>query len=74
MAAVNREYPKVIVEAEVELSSVLREKLAEDSIGFIIASGAALSEAYVSRHLPSVPNSCMCAPKLVPQVCLFRRL
>jgi DNA-binding transcriptional LysR family regulator len=67
IAAIKREYPKVIVEAEVDLSSVLRERLAEDSIDFIVVPGAALSEAYVSRHLASVPNSWMCAPKLVPQ-------
>ncbi|WP_241974986.1 hypothetical protein [Paraburkholderia sp. BL17N1] len=52
-----REYPKAIVEAEVKLSSVLPERLAEDSIDFIVVPGAALSEAYVSRHLASVPNS-----------------
>lgn len=67
IAAIQREYPKVIVEAEVDLSSVLRERLAEDSIDFIVVPGAALSEAYVSKHLTSVPNSWMCAPKLVPQ-------
>lgn len=67
IAAIKREYPKVIVEAEVDLSSVLRERLAEDSIDFIVVPGAALSEAYVSRHLASVPNSWMCAPELVPQ-------
>jgi DNA-binding transcriptional LysR family regulator len=67
IAAIKQEYPKVIVEAEVDLSSVLRERLAEDSIELIVVPGAALSEAYVSRHLASVPNSWMCAPELVPQ-------
>ncbi|WP_309568816.1 LysR substrate-binding domain-containing protein [Paraburkholderia sp. BL6669N2] len=57
IAAIKREYPKAIVEAEVKLSSVLPERLAEDSIDFIVVPGAALSEAYVSRHLASVPNS-----------------
>jgi DNA-binding transcriptional LysR family regulator len=67
IAAIKREYPKVIAEAEVDLSSVLRERLAEDSIDFKVMPGADLNGAYVSRHLKPVPNSWMCASKLVPQ-------
>jgi DNA-binding transcriptional LysR family regulator len=67
MAAIKREYPRVIVEAEVELSSTLRDRLAEDSIDFIVVPGATLSEAYVSTPLASVENAWMCAPEMIPR-------
>jgi len=66
IAAIRHEYPKVIVEAEVELSATLRERLADDSIDFIIVPGSTTSEAYVSAPLARVVNAWMCAPEMVP--------
>jgi DNA-binding transcriptional LysR family regulator len=67
IAAVRREYPRVIVEAEVELSATLRERLAEDSIDFIVVPGPISGEAYVSTSLATVDNAWMCVPEMVPK-------
>jgi DNA-binding transcriptional LysR family regulator len=66
IAAIRHEYPKVIVEAEVELSATLRERLADDSIDFIVVPGSTTSEAYVTTPLARVENAWMCAPDMVP--------
>ncbi|WP_322063272.1 LysR family transcriptional regulator [Paraburkholderia sp. J63] len=67
ITAIKREYPKVIVEAEVELSSTLRERLAEDSIDIIVVPGTAATEAFVSTPLATVENAWMCVPEMVPR-------
>jgi len=68
IGAIKREYPRVIVDAEVELSATLRDRLAEGSIDLIIApTTAATSEAHVSTRLASVDNVWMCAPELLPE-------
>jgi DNA-binding transcriptional LysR family regulator len=64
IAAIKTEYPRIIVEAEVELSPTLRDRLAEDSIDFIVIPGATQNEPYVSTHLASVENAWMCVPEM----------
>jgi DNA-binding transcriptional LysR family regulator len=67
IAAIKLEYPRVIVEAEVELSPTLRDRLAEDSIDFIVVPGGTHSEPYVSTHLASVEIAWMCVPEMTTE-------
>ncbi|WOD17002.1 LysR family transcriptional regulator [Paraburkholderia kirstenboschensis] len=66
IAAIKRDYPKVIVEAEVELSATLRDRLTADTVDFIIVPAAQASERFVSTSLASVENAWICVPELVP--------
>jgi DNA-binding transcriptional LysR family regulator len=66
IAAIKEAYPKVIVEAEVELSATLRDRLAADTVDFIIVPGAQTAERFVSTPLASVENAWMCIPQMVP--------
>jgi DNA-binding transcriptional LysR family regulator len=66
IAAIKETYPKVIVEAEVELSTTLRDRLAADTVDFIVVPAAPGSERFVSTSLASVENAWMCVPELVP--------
>jgi DNA-binding transcriptional LysR family regulator len=67
VAAIKREYPKVVVEAEVELSATLRDRLAADTVDIIIAPRVEPTEAFVTAKLQSVQNAWMCIPSLVPE-------
>jgi DNA-binding transcriptional LysR family regulator len=67
ISAIKHDYPRVIVEAEVELSATLRERLAADTIDFIVVPGEVAGEAYVSTPLASVENAWMCVPEMVPK-------
>ncbi|GAB3625954.1 LysR family transcriptional regulator [Pandoraea terrae] len=62
IAAIKRAYPKVVVEAEVELSATLRERLEADTVDFIIVPSAPVSERFVSTHIASVENAWLCVP------------
>jgi DNA-binding transcriptional LysR family regulator len=55
----------VIVEAGVELSSVLQERIASDTVDFIIVPKTHISDRFVSTHLAAVGNAWMCIPGLV---------
>ncbi|SOY93304.1 LysR family transcriptional regulator [Cupriavidus taiwanensis] len=66
VAAIKKEYPRVIVEAEVELGATLRERLAAQTIDFIIVPGASATERYVSTRLAFVENAWMCVPSMAP--------
>ncbi|MGE4528008.1 MAG: LysR family transcriptional regulator [Rhodospirillaceae bacterium] len=57
-------YPRLIVEPEVELSSVLFERLAEDSIDLIVTPDVFHDARCVVTPLTSVENAWMCTPAL----------
>jgi DNA-binding transcriptional LysR family regulator len=57
-------YPKVIVEAEVELSATLRDRLAADTVDLIVVPEAPASERFTSMPVGIVENAWMCAPSL----------
>ncbi|GAB3626872.1 LysR family transcriptional regulator [Pandoraea terrae] len=66
ISAIKQAYPKVIVEAEVELSATLRERLEANTIDFIVVPSAAVSERFVSTHIASVENAWLCVPGMAP--------
>jgi DNA-binding transcriptional LysR family regulator len=57
-------YPNVIVEAEVELSATLRDRLATDTVDLIVVPQAAASERFASIPVGTVENAWMCSPSL----------
>jgi DNA-binding transcriptional LysR family regulator len=67
ISAIKTQYPKVIVEAEVELSSTLIDRLSADTVDFIVVPAAPRSERFISTPLASVANAWMCVPELVPR-------
>lgn len=62
IAAVNVAFPKVVVEAEVDLSSVLRAKLAENRLDIIFVPEGLAPECSASTAVGSIENAWMCAP------------
>ncbi|WP_347554134.1 LysR family transcriptional regulator [Robbsia sp. KACC 23696] len=67
VAAIKRHYPKVIVEAEVELSATLHDRLAADTVDIIVAPAVPIDDALMSTPLAEVENAWMCAPDGVPR-------
>jgi DNA-binding transcriptional LysR family regulator len=67
ISAIKTQYPKVIVEAEVELSSTLLDRLSADTVDFIVVPGTPRSERFIATPLASVANAWMCVPELVPR-------
>jgi len=67
ITAIKQHYPKVIVEAEVELSATLLDRLSAGTVDFIVVPGAPSSERFISTPLASVANAWMCVPELVPR-------
>ncbi|WP_431068132.1 LysR family transcriptional regulator [Ralstonia holmesii] len=66
ISAIKNAYPKVIVEAEVELSATLCNRLASDTVDFVIVPKAQTSERFVSTSLATVENAWMCVPNMLP--------
>lgn len=64
ITAIKETYPKVVVEAEVELSSTLRERLAADTVDLIVVPETLASERFTSTKVGSVDNAWMCSPSL----------
>jgi DNA-binding transcriptional LysR family regulator len=64
IAMIKETYPKVIVEAEVELSATLRDRLAADTVDLIVVPEAPVSERFTSMPVGTVENAWMCAPSL----------
>lgn len=64
IAAIKENYPKVIVEVEVESTSELREKLAADVIDLIIIPQFLPDQRFTTTKIGSVDNAWMCAPSL----------
>ena len=65
IAAIQAEYPKVKVEAEVDLNATLREQLAAATVDVIIVPQTHDIEPYASTLVGEVRNAWMCAPRLV---------
>ncbi|PRX21648.1 LysR family transcriptional regulator [Paraburkholderia sp. BL18I3N2] len=65
--AIRRAYPRVTVEAEVDLGSPLRDRLAAGTIDLIVVPDAPISDRFVSIPLAAVENAWMCVPTLVPE-------
>lgn len=63
-AIIKETYPNVIVEAEVELSATLRDRLATDTVDLIVVPQAAASERFASIPVGTVENAWMCSPSL----------
>lgn len=66
IAAIQAEYPKVKVEAEVDLNATLRERLAEATVDVIIVPQTHEVEPYTSTLVGQVQNAWMCAASLAP--------
>jgi DNA-binding transcriptional LysR family regulator len=67
IAAIQAEYPKVVVEAEVDLNATLREGLAADTIDIIVVPQINSIEPYAMTRVGEVENAWMCAPSLSPK-------
>lgn len=66
IAAIQAEYPKVKVEAEVDLNATLRERLAAATVDVIIVPQTHEVEPYTSTPVGQVQNAWMCAASLAP--------
>ncbi|CAM2162963.1 MULTISPECIES: LysR family transcriptional regulator [Burkholderia] len=66
IAAIQAEYPKVKVEAEVDLNATLRERLAAATVDVIIVPQMHEVEPYASTLVGQVRNAWMCAASLAP--------
>lgn len=64
IAAIQSEYPKVIVEAEVDLNATLRDRLAADTIDIIVVPQIHEHEPFAATRVGKVDNAWMCAPAL----------
>ncbi|MBU9224639.1 LysR family transcriptional regulator [Burkholderia multivorans] len=67
IAAIQAEYPKVTVEAEVDLNATLRERLMASTIDVIIVPRTHEAEAFAATPVGQVENAWMCAPSLAPR-------
>ncbi len=67
IAAIQAEYPKVTVEAEVDLNATLRERLAAATVDVIIVPRTHEHEPFASTAVGEVDNAWMCAPGLAPR-------
>lgn len=66
IAAIQAEYPRVKVEAEVDLNATLRERLAAATVDVIIVPQTHEVEPYTSTLVGQVQNVWMCAASLAP--------
>jgi DNA-binding transcriptional LysR family regulator len=66
IAAIQAEYPKVTVEAEVDLNATLRERLAAATVDIIIVPQTHETEAFTATLVGQVENAWMCAASLAP--------
>jgi DNA-binding transcriptional LysR family regulator len=64
ITAIQAEYPKLIVEAEVDLNATLRERLAADTIDIIVVPQIHGTESFATTRVGEVDNAWMCAPTL----------
>ncbi|CAJ0796913.1 LysR family transcriptional regulator [Ralstonia holmesii] len=64
IAAIQAAYPKARVEAEVDLTATLRERLAADTIDLIVVPQTHSTEAFAATQVGEVENAWMCSPAL----------
>ncbi|MGU7770503.1 LysR family transcriptional regulator [Burkholderia sp. MR1-5-21] len=66
IAAIQSAYPKVRVEAEVDLNAALRDRLAADTIDLIVVPQIHATESFAATPVGEVDNAWMCAAGLAP--------
>lgn len=67
IGAIQAEYPKVDVEAEVDLNATLREKLAAATMDVIIVPRTHEVETFATTPVGQVDNAWMCSASLAPR-------
>ncbi|MCI1193381.1 LysR family transcriptional regulator [Calidifontimicrobium sp. SYSU G02091] len=65
IGAIQRHYPRVIIEPHVDASVVLRDKLLADEVDLMIVPEVFNDQRFVSRPVGVVENAWMCKPGLV---------
>ncbi|KWA18747.1 LysR family transcriptional regulator [Burkholderia territorii] len=66
IAAIQAAYPRVHVEAEVDLTAVLRDRLAADTIDLIVVPQIHATESFAATVVGKVDNAWMCAAGFMP--------
>ncbi|MPV55039.1 LysR family transcriptional regulator [Burkholderia sp. HI2761] len=66
IAAIQAAYPRVHVEAEVDLTATLRDRLAADTIDLIVVPQIHATDAFTATVVGEVDNAWMCAAGFVP--------
>ncbi|MBA9883203.1 LysR family transcriptional regulator [Ralstonia pickettii] len=64
ITAIQAEYPRAKVEAEVDLTATLRERLAADTVDLIVVPQTHGAEPFATTHVSEVDNAWMCSPAL----------
>ncbi|RQR24006.1 LysR family transcriptional regulator [Burkholderia sp. Bp9143] len=67
IAAIQAAYPRVRVEAEVDLTATLRERLAADTIDLIVVPQIHATESFSATVVGEVDNAWMCAAGFMPK-------
>jgi DNA-binding transcriptional LysR family regulator len=62
---IQRCYPKVVIEPDVDLSVTLRDKLLADEVDLMIVPDAFEDRRFMAKRVGSVENAWMCKPGLV---------
>ncbi|ELW9450157.1 LysR family transcriptional regulator [Burkholderia cenocepacia] len=66
IAAIQAAYPRVHVEAEVDLTATLRDRLAADTIDLIVVPQIHATDAFMATVVGEVDNAWMCAAGFMP--------
>ncbi|ACA95584.1 MULTISPECIES: LysR family transcriptional regulator [Burkholderia cepacia complex] len=66
IAAIQAAYPRVHVEAEVDLTATLRDRLAADTIDLIVVPQIHATDAFTATVVGEVDNAWMCAAGFMP--------
>ncbi|MGR3909817.1 LysR family transcriptional regulator [Burkholderia sp. SR8] len=67
IAAIQAAYPRVRVEAEVDLTATLRDRLAADTIDLIVVPQIHATDAFTATVVGEVDNAWMCAAGFMPK-------
>ncbi|KAB0643950.1 LysR family transcriptional regulator [Burkholderia latens] len=67
IAAIHAAYPRVHVEAEVDLTATLRDRLAADTIDLIVVPQIHATDAFTATVVGEVDNAWMCAAGFMPK-------
>ncbi|AIO37429.1 LysR family transcriptional regulator [Burkholderia latens] len=67
IAAIQAAYPRVHVEAEVDLTATLRDRLAADTIDLIVVPQIHATDAFTATVVGEVDNAWMCAAGFMPK-------
>ncbi|CAN7377022.1 LysR family transcriptional regulator [Pseudorhodoferax sp. LjRoot39] len=63
---IQQQFPKVVIEPDVDLSVLLRDKLARHEVDLIFVPDAFADAGFTYKPLSKVENAWMCQPGLVP--------